>query len=146
MCQSSRTSRTLVCALIRAAVVVAGAFAALAWTGDVFAGCGDYIHFRGSPQMAVNPVARIQRNTHLPSGENHGPGQAPGGCQGPNCSRPQVPTLPIPLKIILTHVQDCVLASFSISTAPPLAVRLIEDDSTLPRQYALGIFRPPRRA
>ncbi|MFO0819929.1 MAG: hypothetical protein U1A77_18415 [Pirellulales bacterium] len=125
------------------------------------AGCGAYIHFRGSPSMAVNPVARVTlsalakdagreaglRFTHDVPSEPPAGSESPAGeegCHGPNCSKQRSPYLPQPMQVLLLHLPDGIVLSADSGPDAPTSATLVAEYSSLPQQYSLGIFRPPR--
>lgn len=157
--------------LIRQAALCATSLALLFTLGLVGtrtadAGCGAYIHFRGSPSMAVNPVAKVEHTrfeksqwTAIRGFVSLGYGQAgdrglasnlPGGspagegCHGPNCSQQRLPYLPQPIQVLLMHLPDGIVPSMEQGPDAPTAATLVAEHSSLPRRYSLGIFRPPR--
>lgn len=118
------------------------------------AGCGSYIQFRGSPEMVVNPVARLEqarlaavaklspagsRGHELP-GTN---GSLP-PCHGPHCSRQRTPFVPPGVRIVMLPSQDLI----PITLAAPLLMgeeaRELADRSVRPQSMPLDILRPPR--
>jgi hypothetical protein len=121
------------------------------WAGPVEAGCGAYIHFRGSPSMAVNPVARVSLSA---VGKEAGlrfadssPSESPAGeegCHGPNCSKQRSPYLPQSIQILLLHLPDGIVPRSDSGLDAPTSATLVAEHASLPRQYSLGIFRPPR--
>ena len=153
------------CATWLALLLALGMLLALGTVGTqtADAGCGTYIHFRGSPSMAVNPVARVEQARFEKSqwsavhnfigagergllGEHQLPGGSPAGegCHGPNCSKQRSPYLPQQIQVFLTRLPDGIVPSMEHGAEAPTAATLVAEHSSLPQRTSLGIFRPPR--
>lgn len=136
-------------------LVLALLITSLGMTERAEAGCGNYIQFRGSPEMVVNPVARLEKARWAAAAKLSPVGQpehaAPGTndslppCQGPHCSRQRTPFVPPTVRIVLLPSQDLIPVSLAATLSFGGGEWEIADRSVRPQSMSLDILRPPRQ-